>query len=73
MVQKDLVLRFLCILGYYEATVSRRVKLPGNRLQVVVQLLSCIQLFGPHGLQQARLPCPSLSPGICSNSCLLSW
>ena len=27
----------------------------------------------PHGLQQARLPCLSPSPGICSNSCLLSW
>ena len=27
----------------------------------------------PHGLQQARLPCPSLSPGVCSNSCPLSW
>ena len=26
----------------------------------------------PHGLQQARLPCPSLSPRICTNSCLLS-
>ena len=26
----------------------------------------------PHGLQQARLPCPSLSPGVCSNSCPLS-
>ena len=26
----------------------------------------------PHGLQHARLPCPPLSPGICSNSCLLS-
>ena len=26
-----------------------------------------------HGLQQARLPCPSLSPGACSNSCPLSW
>ena len=26
----------------------------------------------PHGLQQARLPCPSPSPGVCSNSCLLS-
>ena len=22
----------------------------------------------PHGLQRARLPCPSLSPGVCSNS-----
>ena len=26
-----------------------------------------------HGLQHARLPCPSPSPGICSNSCPLSW
>ena len=27
----------------------------------------------PHGLQQARLPCPSPSLGACSNSCPLSW
>ena len=27
----------------------------------------------PHLLQQARLPCPSLSSGVCSNSCPLSW
>ena len=27
----------------------------------------------PHGLQHARLPCPSLSPGVCSDSCPLSW
>ena len=27
----------------------------------------------PHGLQHARLPCPSLSPRACSNSCPLSW
>ena len=26
----------------------------------------------PHGLQHARLPCPSLSPRICSSSCPLS-
>ena len=26
----------------------------------------------PHGLQYARLPCPSPSPGVCSNSCPLS-
>ena len=26
----------------------------------------------PHGLQQGRLSCPSLSPGVCSNSCPLS-
>ena len=27
----------------------------------------------PHGLQHIRLPCPSLSPRDCSNSCPLSW
>ena len=27
----------------------------------------------PHGLQHARLPSPSLTPGACSNSCPLSW
>ena len=26
----------------------------------------------PHGLQHSRFPCPSPSPGACSNSCLLS-
>ena len=27
----------------------------------------------PHGLQHARLSCPSPTPGACSNSCLSSW
>ena len=27
----------------------------------------------PCGLQHARLPCPSLSPGVCSSSCPLIW
>ena len=27
----------------------------------------------PHGLQHTKLPCLSLSPGVCSNSCPLSW
>ena len=27
----------------------------------------------PHGLQHTRLPCPSPSLGVCSNSCPLSW
>ena len=26
----------------------------------------------PHGVQHARFPCPSQSPGVCSNSCALS-
>jgi len=27
----------------------------------------------PHELPHTRLSCPSLSPGVCSNSCPLSW
>ena len=30
-------------------------------------------LLRPHCLQHSRLACPSLSPRVCSNSCLLSW
>jgi len=38
-------------------------------------LFSCSVMsnsFWPHGLQHARLPCPSPSPADCSNSCPLS-
>ena len=27
----------------------------------------------PRGRQHTRLPCPSLSPSVCSNACPLSW
>ena len=27
----------------------------------------------PHGLQHTRLPCPSPTPGACTDSCTLSW
>ena len=33
---------------------------------------SCPTFWDPHGLQHTRLPCPSLSPRVCSNSCPLS-
>ena len=39
---------------------------------VVVQLLIMSDSLWPLGLQLARLPCPSLSPRLCSNSCPLS-
>ena len=41
----------------------------------VAQFSSVTQLcpiLRPHGLQHARLPCPSPTPRDCSNSCLLS-
>ena len=41
-------------------------------LFIVVQLLSRVCLFVTPVLWHAKLPCPSLSPGICSNLCPLS-
>ena len=35
--------------------------------------VSCVRLFATHALQHARLPCPSPTPRVCSNSCSLSW
>ena len=42
---------------------------PDCNFVVVVQSLSHVWLFVTHGLQHARLPCSSLSPRDCSNSC----
>ena len=39
---------------------------------VVVQSLNRVWVFAAHQLQPVRLPCPSPSPGACSNSCPLS-
>ena len=49
----------------------------GLPYKVTVQFSSVTQSCSfnslrPHGLQHARLPCPSPTPGACSNSCLLS-
>ena len=39
----------------------------------VVRSLSHVWPLRSNELQPARLPCPSLTPGVCSNSCPLSW
>ena len=44
-------------------------------LTPVTTLFSCSVMSDssqPHGLQHTRIPCPSLSPGVCSNSCPLN-
>ena len=38
-----------------------------------VQSLSHVQLCVTSGMQHARLPCPSPTPRVCSNSCPSSW
>ena len=37
-----------------------------------VQSLNCVQLLWPHGLQYAKLPCPSPTPRVHPNPCPLS-
>ena len=39
--------------------------------QTLMLLFSCC--LWPHGLQHSRLPCPPLSPRVCSSSCPLRW
>ena len=60
--------------GWSSPYFSKRRSSRFHELQhiVVVQLLSLVWLFVSPCLQHARLPCPSLSPRICSDSCLLS-
>ena len=45
-------------------------KIPNGWVQFSCSVMS--NSSWPHGLQLARLPCPSPTPGACSNSCLSS-
>ena len=40
---------------------------------VVAESISCVQLFATPLTAACQSSCPSLSPGVCSNSCPLSW
>ena len=70
-----------CLLDFlprwYTPRISRHLTKGG-----VGKLVFPLCLFGrsvvsislrPHGLQHTRLPCASPCPGVCSNSCPLSW
>ena len=44
-----------------------------HREEYLLLLFSCqVMSCRPHGLQHARLLCPLLSPGVCSDSCPLN-
>ena len=67
-------------------TLSMDCSLPGSSIHGIfqarvlewgasvfsIQLLVTSYSLQPHGLQDIKLPCPSLSPRVCSNSCPLS-
>ena len=49
-----------------------RCSFPGGNWILIISSFSHSVMSNslqPHGLQHTRLPCPSLSPGVCSNSC----
>ena len=55
-----------------EVANSKHSCLTKNGVVVVQSLKVMSSALRPHGLQHARLPCPSLSPRVFSNSCPLS-
>ena len=57
------------VYGILQAIILEWVTIPF----VLVHSFSHVWLFGPHGRQHTRLPCPSPSSGACSNWCPLSW
>ena len=58
--------RVLKLCAWMEYIISSKVLLLQFSCSVVSNSL------WPHGLQHARLPCPSPTPGACSNSCPFS-
>ena len=60
---------FACLCLYNGKQLDSWKNLFGEHIFSSVQLLSRIQLFVPHALQQARLPCPSPARKACSKSC----
>ena len=53
--------------------VFRSTIMVNNQRQFSSVAQSFPTLCDPHGLQHARLPCPSPTPGACSDSRPLSW
>ena len=55
---------------YCEMIITDRLVNSSSSVQFSCSVVS--DSLWPHGLQHTRLPCPSPTPGVCSNSCLLS-
>ena len=72
--QKEYLVNILC-----SSPLSQSPRFPSHRpVQLSVSCVDLVYLFSlsvvpnslwPPGLQHARLPCPSPSAGVCSNSC----
>ena len=55
----------------YRKTQTNLLANPVSSVQFTCSVMS--NSLQPLGLQHARLPCPSPTPGACSNSCPLGW
>ena len=70
-----------CVAGHLDPEVTLIKKICEHHNSKGSAALRCLQPFQsrscptlqPHRLQHARLPCPSLSPRVCSHSCPLNW
>ena len=60
-------------LGQHRGRSGGRVQSAGGRSSVQFSWSVVSDSLWPHGLQHARLPCPSPTFGVYSNSCPLSW
>ena len=73
---RDLVLFVIETSGYEREWVPHRRlwrQEPGLQHLYCCSAAKSYLTLLPHGLQQARLPCLSLSSAVCSDSCPLSW
>ena len=64
------------LIQLYASYIS--IKLEGEKMSFTYIHFCCCSVamsntLQPHGLQHTRLPCPSLSPRVCSNSYPLNW
>ena len=66
-------------LAHFKGTISSQKPVPVNSsiaaetVETSSVLQSCWTLYDLIDCSITRLPCPSPAPGVCSNSCALSW
>ena len=67
------LVRYVSCIGqwFFTTSVSWETLFIFFSVQFICSVVS--DSWWPYGLQHARLPCPSPTPGACSNSCPLSW
>ena len=63
--------RLSCCSRLWHQPITYQVPIPRSGLLFGLSVMS--DSLQAHGLQHARLPCPPLSPRVCSSSCPLSW